>query len=146
MFKSEFNLIKGDTLVLKLIDTFPQKGEELPFYYWSIIVKTTHKEVGRISLRLGHNYHSYYNGNIGYEIDEKYRGNHYSYLACLMVIDVARKHNMDHLYLTCDFDNTPSYKTIKKLGASLVEEVVPPKDYLFYYDGIVKHRIYLLKI
>ena len=86
MLKSEFNLIKGDMLVLKLIDTFPQKGEELPFYYWSIVVKTTHKEVGRISLRLGHNYHSYYNGNIGYEIDEKYRGNHYSYLGNRMGI------------------------------------------------------------
>ena len=80
MFKSEFYLIKGDLLILKLIDTFPQKEEELPFYYWSIIVKATSEEVGKISLRLGHNYHSYYNGNIGYEIDEKYRGNHYSYL------------------------------------------------------------------
>ena len=145
-FCEEFYKIDGDLLSLKLIDTFPAKGEELPFYYWSIVLKSTGEEAGKISLRLGHNYHSYYNGNIGYEIDEAHQGHHYSYLACLMVNEVAKKHGMDHLYLTCDFDNAPSYKTIERLGASLVEEVLPPKDYIFYYEGMAKHKIYLLNL
>ena len=39
-----------------------------------------------------------------------------------------------------------SYKTIEKLGANLIEEVLPPKDYIFYWDGIKAQRIYELKI
>lgn len=48
--------------------------------------------------------------------------------------------------LTCDFDNAASYKTIENLGAKLLEEVQPPEDYVFYYEGMLRQRIYELKI
>lgn len=63
--------------------------------------------------------------------------------------DIIQKSNnvaVGKIYLTCDYDNVASYKTIEKLGANLIEEVLPPKDYIFYYHGIEIHRIYELEI
>ncbi|MBQ5991019.1 MAG: GNAT family N-acetyltransferase [Clostridia bacterium] len=53
---------------------------------------------------------------------------------------------MDHLIFSCDFDNAASIRTIEHLGARLLETVEPPKDYVFYYDGIAPHRIYRLDL
>ena len=145
-FREEFREVKGEPLSLRLIGTFPEKDGALPFYWWSIILNAREKEIGKISLRLGHNDHSYFNGNVGFEIDEPYRGRHYALLASQMVVSVARAHGMDRLYFTCDFDNPASYKTIERLGARLVGEAAPPRDYIFYFDGIKKHRIYVLEL
>ncbi len=146
IFNKDFFTLENDSVRLELIDTYAGNDKELPFYWWNIISKSRNVNVGKISFRIGHNYHSYYNGNIGYEVDEEYRGNHYALLACQLMPDVARYYGMDKLYLTCDFDNVASYKTIEKLGARLIEEVQPPKDYVFYYEGMPKQRIYELKI
>lgn len=143
--ESFFNII-GEHLELRLINTYEGKDGSLPFYWWDIVLKSDNIAIGKISFRIGHNYHSYYNGNIGYEIDETYRGNHYALLACQLVLQVAQYHNMDKIYLTCDYDNEASYKTIEKLGAKLIEEVRPPEDYIYYYEGIANHKIYELSI
>ena len=63
-----------------------------------------------------------------------------------MLMPVAKYYGMDKIYLSCDYDNAASYKTIERLGAKLIEEVEPPKDYIYYYDGIPKQRIYELRI
>ncbi len=146
VFDEKFFCLSGDSIELRLIDTYDGGDGELPFYWWDIILKSKNVPIGKISFRIGHNYHSYYNGNIGYEIDEIYRGNQYSLLACQLVLQVARYYEMDKIYLSCDYDNIASYKTIEKLGAKLIEEIVPPEDYFFYYEGIEKQRIYELKI
>lgn len=144
LFNPELFSIKGELLELRLIDTYENVGGDLPFYWWDILLNGA--EIGKISFRIGHSYHSYYNGNIGYEIDEPYRGHHYALLACRLVLRAARYHGMDKLYLTCDYDNAASYKTIEKLGAKLIEEVRPPEDYIYYHEGIKVHKIYELKI
>ena len=144
IFNEDFYNMGNEYIELRLIDTYEGIDNELPFYWWNIVLKSQNVTVGKISFRIGHNYHSYYNGNIGYEVDAEYRSNHYALLACQMMIKVAKYHGMDHMYLTCDFDNIASYKTIEKLGAKLIEEVQPPVDYIFYYEGIPKHKIYEL--
>lgn len=146
LFNKNLYYIEGENIVLRLIDTYKGEGGALPFYWWDIILKPNNVAVGKISFRIGHNYHSYYNGNIGYEVDEEYRGHHYALLACQLLLKVAQYHKMGKIYLTCDYDNVASYKTIEKLGANLVEEVLPHKDYIFYYEGIEIHRIYELEI
>lgn len=146
IFNKDFYHIEGDKIELCLINTYEEKDGALPFYWWDIIQKSNNVAVGKISFRIGHNYHSYYNGNIGYEVDEEYRGEDYAFLACQLVLKVAQYHKMGKIYLTCDYDNVASYKTIEKLGANLIEEVLPPKDYIFYYHGIEIHRIYELEI
>ena len=44
----------------------------LPYSIYSIIIEE--KEVGRIILREGSDQECYYDGHIGYHIDEEYRG------------------------------------------------------------------------
>lgn len=145
-FCDDFNIIKGDKIELKILSRDEGDHEEIPYYYYGIFLDGVKKSIGKISIRIGHNYHSYFNGNIGYEIDEAFQGHNYAYEAAKLVIPVAKYHNMDYVIITCDESNVPSIKTIEKLGAKLIEIVDPPKDYLFYFEGIERHRIYRLDI
>ena len=145
-FKDEFNIIKGEKVELKILYRDEGDSEEIPYYYYGIFLEGNRKSIGKISIRIGHNYHSYFNGNIGFEIDEEYQGNHYAYEAAKLVIPVAKAHNLDYVIITCNKSNVASSKTIEKLGAKLIEEVDPPQDYLFYFEGIETHKIYRLDI
>lgn len=145
-YNETYATLTGDTMELKLIKFYPGDDVEIPYYWYDIIPKALEKPVGKISIRLGNNYHSYYNGHIGYEVDEEYRGHGFSYEAAKLVLPVAKAYGMEYIYLTCDEDNAASYKTIEKLGAKLVELAVPPKDYFGWYEGIPVHRIYRLKL
>lgn len=145
-FNDSFNIIKGENLFLKILYRDEGDNKEIPYYYYAIYLNHLKNPIGKISIRIGHNYHSYFNGNIGYEIDKDFQGNHYASQACQLVIPVAKYHNMDYLILTCDKSNIASSKTIEKLGARLIEIVMPPKDYVFYFEGIEAHKIYRLDI
>ncbi|MDE6660590.1 MAG: GNAT family N-acetyltransferase [Anaeroplasmataceae bacterium] len=146
IFLEDYDSISGETLELEIIEKNPGNDKEIPFYWYNILLKETKEVIGQISLRIGKNYHSYYNGNIGYFIDEKYRGHNYAFTAAQMLFSLSLAHKQDELILTCDEDNLPSYKTIKKLGGILLETIQPPKDYFGYYEGIPKHHIFALKI
>ena len=139
-----FNEINGGDMTLKIIEKSEGTAELLPFYYYDIFVDEV--PVGKISIRIGDNFHSYYNGHIGYEIDEGARGNGYARRACELVLDGARFHGMTRLYLTCDEDNTASYRTIEKLGGSLLEICDVPREYCAWYEGIPRHRVYQLNL
>jgi len=143
-FSDEFDEICGKDITLRITQKYNGDCEMLPFYYWDIYNGDIF--IGKISLRIGHNFHSYYNGNIGYEIDAAYRGHGYAYLACCMILKAARAHNMDKIIISCDESNIASYKTIEKLGAKLIEICNVPKDYFAWHEGMEKQRIYELKI
>ena len=143
-FINKFDIISDGVITLKISQKNKGDDELLPFYYYDIFVGNT--AVGKISIRIGSNYHSYYNGNIGYEIDKEYRGNSYAYKACKLVLQVAKAHRMKELILTCDESNIASYKTIEKLGAQLIETVKPPEDYFAYRENMENQRIYKLHI
>lgn len=143
LFNPDFSRLEGERVALRLIGTFAGGCGALPFYWWEILSKPDGIPVGKISLRLGQNRHSYYNGNIGYEVDGPFRGHHYALAACQLLPRVARYHGMGKLYITCDHDNIPSRKTIEALGAALLEEVRPPRDYIYYHDDMALQCIYL---
>ena len=143
-FFNNFDILSDNEITLKISQKYQGDNELLPFYYYDICVNSI--AVGKISIRIGKNYHSYYNGNIGYEIDKEYRGNNYAYKASKLVLQVAKAHNMSELILTCDESNIASYKTIEKLGAELIEIVKPPKDYFAYREDMEKQRIYKLSL
>ena len=143
-FFSDSNFLSDGEITLRISQKYQGDDELLPFYYYDIFVDDT--AVGKISIRIGNNYHSYYNGNIGYEIDKEYRGSNYAYKASKLVLQVAKAHNMSELILTCDESNIASYKTIEKLGAELIEIVKPPKDYFAYREDMEKQRIYKLSL
>ena len=141
---NDFDILSDGEITLRISQKYQGENELLPFYYYDIYVDE--KVVGKISIRIGNNYHSYYNGNIGYEIDKEYRGSNYAYKASKLVLQVAKAHNMSELILTCDESNIASYKTIEKLGAELIEIVKPPKDYFAYREDMEKQRIYKLSL
>ena len=146
LYNKTYDIIQGEILTLKLITYYEGNENELPYYWYNIIENVSQTNVGKISVRIGHNYHSYYNGNIGYEINEEYRGFNYAYIASCMVINIARAYKMDKIYLTCDEDNVASYKTIEKLGAVLKEIVKPPKNFFAYTEEMERYRIYILDL
>ena len=79
-FINTFDVISDNKITLRISQKYHGDNELLPFYYYDICIDDI--AVGKISVRIGSNYHSYYNGNIGYEIDKEYRGNNYAYNAC----------------------------------------------------------------
>lgn len=143
-FFYDFDFLTDGEIDLKISGKYLGDEEMLPFYYYDIFLKD--RFIGRISVRIGSNFHSYYNGNIGYEIEENFRGKNYALKACKLVLPIAKAHGMNELLLTCDENNIPSYKTIEKLGGELLEIVKPPKNYFAYRENMKKQRIYKLYI
>ncbi|MCH3977274.1 MAG: GNAT family N-acetyltransferase [Bacilli bacterium] len=146
IFTNKFDFIKGKDIDLIIQNKDSGSDKIIPFYYFSIVLHDTKHEVGKISLRIGHNHHSFYNGNIGYEIYENYRGHSYAFKAISMILPLAKFHNMNYLILTCDIDNIASKKTIEKTGAIFLKCITPPPDYVFYFKDIPPHCIYRLNI
>lgn len=143
-FNDRFNEITSGDMTLMLIEKAESGKLPLPYYYYEILVDGS--PVGKISIRIGDNFHAYYNGHIGYEIFEAARGHGYARRACGLVLDVARFHEMSRLYLTCTEDNIPSYRTMKHLGARLLEICNMPREYFAWFEGIKRHRIYQLDL
>lgn len=144
-FSDGFDELSNDKVTLKIIEKFMGNEEMIPFYYYDIYENQSMNKVGKISVRIGYNYHSYYNGHIGYEIDKKYRGNNYSFYACKVVLQVARYHGMNLINLTCNESNKASRKIIEKLDSKLIETIFAPKNYFGWYEGMEKQCIYELK-
>ena len=64
---------------------------------------------------------------IGYTVFPEYRGNHYAGKACLLLFQLAKKHDMKYLYITCNPDNYASRKTCEYAGGKLLETVEVPE-------------------
>ena len=100
MFFDTSGLNDGE-LCLQLIRTTeaqPEKGY-VPAYHFHIRRCCDQVVLGECALRVGHNQNTYYGGNIGYGIYEPYRGHHYAGKACLLLLDLAKRHSMDHLII-----------------------------------------------
>ena len=143
-FLDRFDRIDNEDMTLRIIEKKEAGRVQLPYYYYEILVDNV--PVGKISIRIGDNFHTYYNGHIGYEVDEGARGHGYARRACELVLDVARFHGMSRLYITCTEDNAPSWHTIEGLGGRLLEICEVPREYFAWYEGIPRHRIYQLDL
>lgn len=143
-FYEKFNELSNEMLYLKIIEKFQGDEVMIPFYYYDIYEKKSDEKVGKISIRIGDNYHSYFNGHIGYEIDKEFRGNYYSLYASKLVLQVAKEYGMIRIYLTCNESNIASRKIIEELGCDLLEIIDVPNDYFGWYEGMEKQCIYKL--
>lgn len=123
-----------DLVIEEKSEAYEPKGY-LPAYKYDIKLHNDSKSIGRIDIRIGHNRNTYYGGNIGYEIEEAYRGYHYAAKACMLVKQVAHAHGMDRLLITNDPSNLPSRKTCEHIGAKLLEIVDLPEDNEMYKLG-----------
>lgn len=123
------SFLKSDEIVLRLEKTV--EGDEarnwLPAYHFAICDPTGVK-MGYCDLRIGHSERVYYGGNIGYGVAPEYRGRHYAGKACLLLFELARRHGMDWLIITCNPDNWPSRRTCEGLGCELERTVQVPES------------------
>lgn len=121
--------LKNDEIQLKLEKTVEGNVEKdwVPAYHFAICNKEGTK-MGVCDLRIGHNDKLYYGGNIGYSIDKEYRGSHYAGKACYLLFELAKKHNLEYVIITCNPDNIASRKTCEYAGGELLEVVELPED------------------
>ncbi len=110
----------------KTVDGDDEKGR-VPAYHFAICDLDGNK-MGACDLRIGHNDKLYYGGNIGYRIDEPYRGHHYAGKACLLLFELARVHELGYVIITCNPNNYASRKTCEYVGGELLEIAELPVD------------------
>jgi len=116
-----------------------------PTYRFCIKKHNDNGIVGRCSFRVGDtgNQHIKYGGNIGYDIDEPYRGNKYSLKACKLLRIFAKTHGMQSVYITCDLGNKASRRICELLGANFVTILdLPEDDYNYINNGVKQHCVY----
>lgn len=106
----------------------------LPAYYFNICLLDGTK-IGYCDLRIGHNEKTYIGGNIGYGIDEAYRGHHYAARACALLFRQAQKHRMAYAIITCVPENRASARTCELAGGRFVETAPIPEDNEMYAEG-----------
>lgn len=139
--------LKTDEIFLKLTKTCEEQPEKrwLPAYYFDICLLdgTT---IGKCDLRIGHNEKTYIGGNIGYGIDEPYRGHRYAAKACNLLFQQAKKHDLDYLIITCDPANVASCKTCEYAGGRFIETADIPEDNEMYDEGKRQVRIYRFEL
>ena len=139
--------LRDDEIYLDLKKTKQADPERnrVPAYSFDICLLDS-TIVGNCSLRVGHNRNIYYAGNMGYGWLYVYLGNKYSLKACKLLFKLAKKHNIDYLYITCKPDNLPSDTICRLLGGKLIETTDVPKDLDMYEEGIHRVNIYKLDI
>lgn len=120
--------LKNEEIQLVLEKTVDGDKEKnwVPAYHFSINDFNGTK-MGVCDLRIGYNDNLYFGGHIGYTVFAEYRGNHYAGKACLLLFQLARKHNMQHLYITCNPDNYASRRTCEYAGGKLLETAELPE-------------------
>ena len=103
--------------------------------------------IGEWDLRLGMDEELYYAGNIGYRIYDGFRGHHYAYYACRLLLQIAKEeYRFRNVIITCSPDNIASDKTIQSLHAELLQTVNVPKNHWLYRRGEKVKNIYLLTL
>ncbi len=119
----------------------------VPAYHFVMRLATSSDEVGHINLRVGDTPRLVlYGGHIGYRVEPDYRGHHYAARACRLLLDLARRHGMQRLWITCNPENVASRRTCELAGARLVEIVDLPEDSDMYQRGERRKCRYRLEL
>ena len=137
--------LRTEEIYLRLEKTNEAVPEKrwVPSYDFTIRLASDDSEVGACNFRFGNTERTFFGGNIGYEVHAPYRGNHYAGKACLLLLKLARKHEMKYLYVTCNPDNHASRRTLEWAGGEFKTIVELPTDSDMYRkDGERQKCIY----
>ncbi len=132
-------------LVLEMTESADKKRQWVPAYIFAICNHEGEK-MGVCSLRIGHNMRTYYGGNIGYEVYEPFRGHHYAAKACRLLFELAKKHDLGYVLITCRPDNAASRKTCEHLGCRFLEDAEVTPECGLPLDGRTHQRIFRLDL
>lgn len=142
------DFLKTDEIQLvlkKTVEADPAKNW-LPAYHFAIC-SPEGVQMGVCDLRIGHNKSVYYGGNIGYRIEEPYRGRHYAGKACLLLFGLAERHGLEYVIISCNPDNWASRRTCEYAGGILLEIAQLPEDNdMRVEDGETEKCIYQFEL
>ena len=137
------DFLKNDEIRLRLDRTAEADPVRklVPAYHFSICLPDG-TPVGKCDLRIGHNQKLYIGGNIGYTVFPPYRGHHYAAKACLLLFELAKRHELGYVYITCNVTNEASARTCEYAGGTLVATEPVPEDSDMYRNGYRKVFVY----
>jgi tagatose 1,6-diphosphate aldolase len=107
----------------------------VPAYHFAMTLAESGGVVGEIRLRLGEPHFLKYPGQLGYAVDEPYRGRRFAARSCRLLFPLARAHGFGELWITCDPSNLASRRTCELIGGELMEIVTLPQDTDMYAKG-----------
>ena len=132
-------------LVLERTKEADPSRNRVPAYCF-LIRDRQNNTVGYCDLKIGSADSLYYSGHIGYGVDEKYRGHHYAAKACRLLFGLAKKHGMDHLFISCVPTNAASSRTCVIAGGTYIETAAVPEDNELYADGKRQVMVYRFEL
>ena len=107
-----------------------------PHYIFHMVRAGDRARMGSISLRIGDTpFLTMYAGQIGYGVEAAFRGHRYAARSVQLLLPLARRHNLNPLWITCNPDNWASRKSCEIAGAQLIEIVDLPIDCDMYRSG-----------
>ena len=139
--------LKDNEIQLVLLATHEENKERkwVPYYQFNICLLDGTK-IGFSNLRIDNSDLTKYCGNIGYGIDEIYRGKHYSLKASKLLLKLAKKHNLNYVLINCEPNNIASNKICQSLGAKYTETVDIPESHEMYQEGKRQMNIYKIDL
>lgn len=140
--------IPYDDIVIRLdgISKADYTRDYVPSHNFGIYLANEGIRVGQIGFKIGiSELFKKYAGQVGYEVEERYRGNGYAGKA-LMALKKHLALYMPYIYITCDPTNLASARTIEKAGGVFQEVVDVPKDHIVYKMGSTHKNIYIIDL
>ncbi|MCQ2966348.1 MAG: GNAT family N-acetyltransferase [Alphaproteobacteria bacterium] len=140
-------ILKDSEIYLYLIKTNEANFEKnwAPSYNFNVCLLDGTK-IGYLNFRVDNSKITKYCGNVGYSIDEKYRGNHYSAKAVKLILQFAKSHGLKYILITCETTNIASNKICEFLDAKYVETLQVPETHEMYLDGNRILNVYKIDI
>lgn len=124
--------LRDGNLELELLRTEGFGGAWVPQYAFGMREPGNSARAGHINLRIGSDETVFYMGHIGYAVVPKFQGRHYAARAVRLVLPVAARHGLRHVWITANPDNWPSRRACELAGATLIDTVdLPPGDPMY---------------
>ncbi len=136
------------SLVLKrYTEDVDEARQHVPYYEFDVVDALSQEVAGGLVLRAGYNPHiDNCAGNVGYGIEEKFRGMRYAARASVLVGMFAEKLGMPYLIITTRPDNAASSRTAVIAGYRYVGESQVPEQDEMYAEGERMMSVFRLEL
>lgn len=104
----------------------------------------SHEEMGGINIKGGYTENIInYRGNIGFAVNDNFRGHRYSSRSCILLIPIIKYLGLNPVWITCNVDNHASRKNIESIGAKYLETITIPdySAYAKYYPENARQKL-----
>ncbi|MBR4360572.1 MAG: GNAT family N-acetyltransferase [Clostridia bacterium] len=144
-FVSTPELTDGEiTLTLDRVKPAEPGRNRVPAYCFHIM--RDGQSIGGINLRIGYPDSLLYGGQIGYHVEEAWRGRGYAGAACRLLLPLLRAHGMTAAVITNNITNAASRRVCEKLGARLLCQAPVPPDHEMYAEGERAVNVFLWEV